>query len=61
MSVLAEPEGFELILFPILFVDGDNVVLADPFVGHLAIDACKIAGPGTAIILNAFFATGVWP
>ena len=36
-AVLAEPEGFQLVLVPVLFMDGYDVVLADPFFGLLAI------------------------
>ncbi len=60
-SVLAQPEGFELVLSPVFLVDGDDVVLADPFLGLLVAQACKVARPFAAVVLDAFLAAGIRP
>ena len=34
-AILAQPEGLQLVLVPVLFVNGDDVVLPNPFLGLL--------------------------
>ena len=60
-AVLAQPEGLPVVLVPVLLVDRDDVVLADPLFGLLAFDSREVARPFAAVILDAFLAAGVRP
>ena len=61
VAVLAQPEGFAPVLAPVLLVDRDDVVFADPLLSLLAVYASKVACPFTAVVNDAFFAAGVRP
>ena len=60
-AVLAQPEGLPVVLVPVLLVDRDDVVLADPLFGLLAFDSREVARPFAAVVLDALLAAGVRP
>ena len=60
-AVHTESKSLKLILVPVLFVNGNDIVLTHPFFGHLTFNASKIAGPGAAVVFDAFFATRFRP
>ena len=60
-TVHAESESFQLVLFPILFVDGNDIMLTHPLFGHLTFDTCKVASPSATVIFDTFFAAGLRP